>query len=88
MSAPVATFRAAAAVLGMSEDTLKRHRNKYGDQTKEPRWKDEAEVWAWYRAMTAPRPVPERPQKGKGSKVARLDGPYDPLAHFRQLTSG
>ena len=76
----IRTWRACARVLSMSEDTLQRHRTRFGDQTPTPPWfRDEEAVIAWDAAMRAPAPQP--PQRRR-----RADGPIDPRAVARDLT--
>lgn len=59
-SFPITTWRGAARVLGVSEDTLARKRAAAGDDTP-PYFADEASARAWYTALVAPHS--QRPRR-------------------------
>lgn len=88
MSEPITTWHDAAAVLGISYDTLLRRRKKYGCTLELAHWRDADHVWAWYTAMTtAKTPTPKRaPGRPPKSKVARLNGPLDVAAKLRRFS--
>lgn len=77
-NAPVTSWRAAAAALGISEDTIHRRRREIGDDRKKPYFDDIAAVRRWYaRALgggpsPAPTSRPSRPAKTSGLTLADL----------------
>ncbi len=54
---PVTSWRAAAAVLGISDDTVHRARARAGD-TSRPWWSGPDAVREWWAAMSAPKQEP------------------------------
>ncbi len=64
-SDPISTWRGVATVLGVSEDTVARHRAKYNDQTTRPWFRDADEVAEWWRKMHHP-PALRRTANGQG----------------------
>jgi hypothetical protein len=80
----IRTWRKAAAILGMDENTLWSHRKQHGDTMPTPPWfADEQAVIDWYQAMRAPTPA-EPPSAPK--RRALENGPIDPRAVARELT--
>lgn len=86
MSEAITSWRAAAAVLGVSYDTLWRRRKKRGDTMETPWWASADEVRTWWRALIAPLPAARRAPKKPASKVRTLERPLDARAKIRQLT--
>lgn len=84
----VRTWRAAARILGISEDTLARHRRFHGDRTVRPWWLTDDEVVAWYRALIAPPPEPPAPAPKPRRK--RDEGTYEERSRalLRSLREG
>lgn len=85
MTRTIRTWRAAARILGMSEDTLQRHRRAHGDRTVRPWWLTADEVIAWYRALIAAPPDPPPPAPKPKRK---REGVYDARAILRELREG
>lgn len=79
---PVTSWRAAAAVLGISEDTLVRHRQRAGDDSR-PWWSSPDAVREWWAELHAskPEPRPGRKRKAKGA-----GGALDVRGLVRELT--
>jgi hypothetical protein len=69
---PVKSWRAAAAVLGLSEDALQRHRKAHGDRTVRPWWRSPGAVVACYEALIAPPPAPP-PARRRPETVGAID---------------
>lgn len=61
MSKPITTWRAAAAILGICEDTLCKRRKLHRCRLPHPHWRDEDAVWEWYNRLMAPPEEPVRP---------------------------
>jgi hypothetical protein len=53
----VSSWRAVARVLGISEDTLARHRKQHGDTLAEPWFEDPEAVASWWVRMHEPPPL-------------------------------
>jgi hypothetical protein len=79
----ITTWRAAAAALGISYDTLWRMRRKKNDRTETPWWQSREELIAWWKALIAP-PAPPPPRK-PASRVRTLPGPLNARAKVREL---
>lgn len=78
----VRTWREAARILSMDEDTLSRHRKRWHDDTPTPPWfRDADEVIAWYRALRAPTPQPAPTPRRRSD-----EGAIDPRDVARELT--
>lgn len=77
MSAPITTWQATAKVLGISYDTLWRRRKKYAhrDPFDDAHFRNEDEVWAWWRALTAKAATPAH--KPRAKRQAPTDAPFD-----------
>jgi hypothetical protein len=86
MSEPITTWHDAAAVLGISYDTLLRRRKRYGCTLELAHWRDADHVWSWYTALTAPKAEARKPGRPPKSKVARLTGPLDVAAKLRRFS--
>lgn len=54
---PIVTWKGVAAAVGVSMDTVARHRVRYHDKLKEPWFKDAAEAVAWWKALHAAPPA-------------------------------
>lgn len=80
---PYTSWRSVAAVVGVSEDTVGRHRRRYQDATP-CHFIDEDEIRVWWRAMHTPKPKKAAPRR----KVAahRHEGPLDVRGLVRELT--
>lgn len=75
-SGPVHGWRAAARVLGVSEDTLARRRARFEVNIK-PEWPDQASVWSWYTGLgEKPARRPRQRRKVQGA-IAGSDGPVN-----------
>jgi hypothetical protein len=59
----VRTWRRAAEILGMDENTLKRHRDEHGCKMRRPFWRSEEAVLEWYETMIAPPEPPPKPSR-------------------------
>jgi hypothetical protein len=57
---PVTSWRAVAKVLGVSEDTVARHRREYDDRRAERWFGDADSVRAWWRQLHEPPPLRRR----------------------------
>lgn len=53
----IASWRAVARILKVSEDTVARHRKARGDRLAEPWFEDADAVVAWWRALHEPPPL-------------------------------
>lgn len=78
------TWRAVAAALGVSEDTVGRRRKEHHDATP-CHFADEDEIRDWWRALHAPAPTPSRPPRKRRS-AQHGDGPLDVKALVHELT--
>ena len=83
----VRTWRGAAEILGMSEDTLARHRRSHGDRTLRPWWRDHEAVISWYEALIAPPSQPE-PQRRRPRQSVPTGSAIDPREVVLQLVRG
>ena len=86
VSRPITSWRAAADVLGVSEDTLKRHRKAAGlpmRAAKRPWFASADEVIAWYRTL---RPAPETASTPAPTRRRRTTAPLDARALVAELT--
>lgn len=74
---PITTWQAVAKVLGISYDTLWRRRREFAsrDPFDRAHFRDEDEVWAWWRALTA-KPAQPAP-KARSKKQPPPDKPFD-----------
>lgn len=81
---PINSWRGVATVIGVSEDTVGRHRKEHRDVTP-CHFLDEDEVRDWWRAMHAPPPKTPRPRRGRPC-AATDDGPLDVKALVSELT--
>lgn len=50
---PVTTYTEAARILRLTDDTLRKHRRRFGDTLRRPWWENEEAVRAWYKALIA-----------------------------------
>jgi hypothetical protein len=81
---PVKTWRAAAQILDIDEDTLGRKRKRLGDKTRVPWWENEEAVISWWKALIAPLPDPPAPKPARRGRS--FTEPLDVRAKLRQLT--
>ncbi len=87
---PIATWRAAAAVLGVSEDTVGRRR-RARDPERQCYFRDEEELVAWWRTVDGPPTAPRRRSSAKRRGRRRsedADGPVDWGKLAAELTDG
>lgn len=69
---PVTTVRAAAGILGVSEDTVHRARARAGD-TSRPWWSGPDAVREWWGEMAAPKQEPaKKPRAPKPRGAAKV----------------
>ncbi|MBA2319513.1 MAG: hypothetical protein H0V89_00015 [Deltaproteobacteria bacterium] len=54
---PVTTWRGVASALGVSEDTVARHRREHDERTERPWFPTTEAVQEWWRKMHEPRPL-------------------------------
>lgn len=66
---PLTTWRAIAAVIGVSEDTLSRRRADAADRTA-PYFVDTEAAQRWYRELIAPKPRAERAPRKRAKRKA------------------
>lgn len=83
---PITTWRGVAAVVGLDEDTVKKHRDRHGDQTAGPWFDDDDAVRDWWRDLHAPKAQRGRPPKPRPRPTSD-DTPLDPRALLRELTA-
>lgn len=84
---PITTKRAAAKVLGVSEDTLARTQKRFGDRMVRPWWRDAEAVISWWTSLIAP-PIAEPPKKRTRAPVADVSAAVDPREVARDLARG
>lgn len=87
MSKAIPTWREAAKVLGLSEDTVWRQRKAKGD-TFVPPFRDEDELWRWWRALKAPEPPKPARRKKDTGRAHVLDKPLDARKKVREWFGG
>jgi hypothetical protein len=63
---PITTWKAAARVLGISEDTLSQRRKTAGDRT-HPWWSSADATRVWFESLKEARPSPKAPRRNKAS---------------------
>ena len=54
---PITTWKGVAEVLGISDETVSRHRRDHQDRTTQPWFPDAAAVQDWWAKMHAPPPL-------------------------------
>jgi len=89
---PITTWRATAAAIGMSEDTLLRRRREHGAMEMEPYFCTAAAAVAWYEGLSAPK-KPARSARSRASTrrapgAAKAAEPVDWSILTRELTDG
>lgn len=86
---PIAHWRDAARVLGISEDTLARRR-KGKDPDRACYFDNAAELRAWWRGLVVPVVVakPTRPPRPRSSSGRAQDGPVNWTEYGKTLTTG
>lgn len=83
---PITTWVQAAAVLGVSHDTVSRRRRE-ARHTGRPYWTSAEDLREWWRDLQAPRPAPPA-RRRTPQRVPNDDAPLDPHELLRELRQG
>ncbi len=74
-SNPITSWRHAADILGLHEDTLRAHRKRHHASLTKPWWASADDVHTWYRDLTRPTTTARRsPRRSKPRSSSSVKG--------------